>query len=303
MSGAWIASRMLYAAAWCFGRLPLRAQQRFGECMAVGMRLVNGREAKVARRNIALVMPELGTAAAGEMLRAILRQTGRLSAETLRVWTRPRADNLALIAEVHGETRLQAAIAAGRGVIIAAPHYGNLELIIEFMASRGPFALVYRTPDEAYGDQFLRLARGGAGITLVPAEASAMRPLLKALQAGGVIGITPDQQPKQGAGEFAPFFGLAAQTLSLIPRLAARTGATVLMAYAERRTDGRFDLHVDATPAAIADDDLGVAMAAMNAAVETVARRDMSQYQWTYKRFSRRPPGSGETNPYRQDFR
>ena len=41
----------------------------------------------------------------------------------------------------------------------------------------------------------------------------------------------------------------------------------------------------------------------MNAAVERVARRDMSQYQWTYKRFSRRPPGSDEPNPYRQDFR
>jgi KDO2-lipid IV(A) lauroyltransferase len=223
--------------------------------------------------------------------------------ETLRVWTRSRADNLALITAVHGGEHLQVALAAGNGVIIAAPHYGNHELVIEFMASQGPFALVYRTPEEAYGDRFLRLARGGAGITLVPAEASAMRPLLKALQGGGVIGITPDQQPKQGSGDFAPFFGRAAQTLSLIPRLAARTGASVLMVYAERRADGRFDLHLDPAPAAIADDDPGAAMTAMNAAVEAVARRDMSQYQWTYKRFSRRPPGSGEPNPYKQDFR
>ena len=26
--------------------------------------------------------------------------------------------------------------------------------------------------------------------------------------------------------------------------------------------------------------------------------RDLRQYQWTYKRFSRRPKGSGERNPY-----
>jgi KDO2-lipid IV(A) lauroyltransferase len=176
MTGAWIASRLLFAAAWCAGRLPLRLQQRLGAAFGVAMRWVDGREAKVARRNIALAMPELDADAAAAQLRAVLRQTGRLAFETLRVWTRPRADNLALIASVHGEDRLREAIAAGRGVIVAAPHYGNLELIIEFMASRGPFALVYRTPEEAYGDEFLRLARGGDGITLVPAEASGVRP-------------------------------------------------------------------------------------------------------------------------------
>lgn len=303
MSFAAIASRLLYAAAWGVGRLPLRVQQGLGAALGGLMRLADGRECKVARRNLALVMPELTPAAAETQLRAVLRQTGRLALETLRIWTRPRADNLRLIAAVHGEDRLQAALAAGRGVVVAAPHYGNLELIIEYMGSRGPFALVYRTPEEEYGDRFLRMARGGENITLVPAEASAMRPLLKALQGGGVVGITPDQQPKEGAGDFAPFFGRPAQTLSLIPKLAARTGAAVLMVYAERRADGRFDLHMDATPPAIADDDPGVAMTAMNAAVEAVARRDMSQYQWTYKRFSRRPPGSDEPNPYKQDFR
>ena len=53
--------------------------------------------------------------------------------------------------------------------------------------------------------------------------------------------------------------------------------------------------------ATIASDDLVLATTAMNAQVEAIARRDITQYQWTYKRFSRRPPGSGETNPYRPD--
>jgi KDO2-lipid IV(A) lauroyltransferase len=257
----------------------------------------------VARRNLALVAPELPADAAAALHRAVLRQTGRLGVETLRIWTRPRADNLALVAAVHGEDVLHDALAAGRGVIVAAPHYGNHELVIEWMAARGPFALVFRTPESATGERFLRLARTGENVTLVPAEASAMRPLLKALQAGGVVGITPDQQPKEGAGEFAPFFGRPAQTLSLVPRLAARTGAAVLAVFAERRDDGRFDLHVEAMPEALRGDDLAAAMTAMNAAVEAVARRDMSQYQWTYKRFSRRPPGSPDPNPYKQDFR
>ena len=303
MDAATFAARLLYAAAWCVGRLPLRLQQWTGARLGDAMRWRDAREAKVARRNIALVAPGLAPEVAAALHRDVLRQTGRLGMETLRIWTRSRADNLALVASVQGEDFLRAARDAGRGVIVAAPHYGNHELVIEWMAARGPFALVYRAPEEAYGDRFLRLARAGENVVLVQAEAAAMRPLLKALHAGGAVGITPDQQPKEGAGEFAPFFGRPAQTLTLVPRLAQRTGAAVLAVYAERRADGRFDLHVEPVADAVGGDVPAAALAAMNAAVERIARRDMSQYQWTYKRFSRRPPGSDEPNPYRQDFR
>ncbi|MGH8030701.1 MAG: lauroyl acyltransferase, partial [Arenimonas sp.] len=56
----------------------------------------------------------------------------------------------------------------------------------------------------------------------------------------------------------------------------------------------------DADPR-VAGADLALATAAMNAQVEQIARRDLRQYQWTYKRFSRRPPGSNLKNPYRPD--
>ena len=297
------ASRLLFAAAWCVGRLPLALQQRLGDALGRFAHWRDTRESRVARRNLELVAAAPHDVARDEAIAGILRATGRNAFETLRIWTRPRADNLALVAAVSGEAHLAAALAAGRGVILAAPHYGNLELVIEAMAARGPFTLVYRVPDSRIGDGFLRLARGGENITLVPAEGNAMRPLWKALKAGGVVGITPDQQPKLGAGEFAPFFGRQALTLTLIPRLAERSGATVLFVYAERGADGLFELHVEAAPDAIASPDVAQATAAMNAAVEAIARRDLRQYQWTYKRFTLRPPGSGEANPYHPDCR
>ena len=39
-------------------------------------------------------------------------------------------------------------------------------------------------------------------------------------------------------------------------------------------------------------------MAALNAQVERIAARDLAQYQWTYKRYTLRPDGSGQPNPY-----
>lgn len=303
MDSARFASRLMFAAAWCIGRLPLAWQQWLGDRLGRVALWRNTREARVARRNLELVSPELDASAREQAVLEVLRQTGRNAFETLRIWTRPRADNLRLVRAVHGSELLDAAETAGRGTILVAPHHGNLEVVIEAIASRGPLALVYRVPDSAAGDAFLRMARGGDNITLVPAEANAMRPLWKALKAGGTVGVTPDQQPKLGSGEFAPFFGRQALTLTLIPRLAERSGATVLFVYAERCADGLFELHVEPAPAAIASPDVAQATAAMNAAVEAIARRDLRQYQWTYKRFTLRPPGSGETNPYHPDCR
>ncbi|PRH82236.1 lipid A biosynthesis lauroyl acyltransferase [Arenimonas caeni] len=293
------ASRCLYALAWCVGRLPRRLQDGLGRALGSLAWRFDGREPKVARRNLGLALPGLDAGEREALVRDVMRETGRAAFETLRLWTRPRADALSRVAGCVGLGLLQAAEAAGRGVIIAAPHYGSWELLVEFMAARGPFSLVYRVPESAAGDGFLRLARGGENVRLVPAEANAMRPLWRALQAGEVVGITPDHQPKLGGGEFAPFFEVPALTLSLIPKLAARTGAAVLMAYAERGGDGRYTVHFEPAPADIASDDLVRATTAMNAAVEAVARRDLRQYQWTYKRYTLRPPGSGEPNPYK----
>ena len=65
----------------------------------------------------------------------------------------------------------------------------------------------------------------------------------------------------------------------------------------------RYAIHVEAAPEAVADADPARAVATLNAAIEAIARRDFSQYQWTYKRYTLRPPGSGEDNPYLDLYR
>jgi KDO2-lipid IV(A) lauroyltransferase len=292
--------RALYALAWLVGRLPLAGQRWLGARAAGLVLALDQRSARIARRNLEIVRPEWTPAEREVEVGRILRATGSNALEILRIWTRSRADNLALVRKVHGEHLIADALAQRRGMILAAPHFGNWELLIEFMAARGPFSLVYRVPEKRFGDIFLRLARSGENVLLVPAESNAMRPLVRALKNGETVGITPDQQPKLGGGEFAPFFGRQALTLSLIPKLAARSGAPVLFAWAEPCVGG-FEIHIEAGDPDISNDDLRVATAAMNAQVEAIALRDLANYQWTYKRFSLRPPGSGETNPYRPD--
>jgi KDO2-lipid IV(A) lauroyltransferase len=301
-----IAARLLYALAAAIGRLPWAWRNRFGDAVAVLWRTLDARESRVARRNLELAYPEMDAAARARLHLAILRTTARQALETLRFWTRPHADNLALLREVHGVDLFDAAIAAGRGVIVVAPHYGNWELLNQWLATRTPLAILYRPPESAVGEAFLQRVRAddGGRVTQVRAEGTAVRQLFKLLQGGGVVGILPDQQPKAGDGAFAPFFGKPALTMTLLPRLAARTGAVVLFAYCERIASPppgapAFALRVEAGPVEIAATDPAVGAAALNTAVERIARRDPAQYQWTYKRYTLRPPDSGESNPYR----
>ena len=298
------AAALLYALAWTAARLPWPVLRALADAMAWLSRASNGREARVARRNLELVRPDLAPAARDALLREILRTTSRQAFESLRLWTRPAARNLADIAEVHGEALFDAALRDGRGLIVAAPHMGNWELLNQWLAAKTPLAILYRPPESAVGEAFLRRVRANAGgqVEQVRAEAAGVRTLLKRLQRGGVVGILPDQQPKAGEGEFAPFFGKPALTMTLLSRLAHRSGAQVVLAWCRRLPgDGppRFALHIVPAPDAVADADPQRAVAALNAALEAAIGADFTQYQWTYKRYTLRPPGSGEDNPYR----
>jgi Kdo2-lipid IVA lauroyltransferase/acyltransferase len=297
------AASLLFALASAFGRLPWPWLRAVGDAIGWASVRLDAREAAVARRNLELAYPELLPQQREALQRAVMRTTGRQALETLRLWTRPHAENLGLIREVHGGALFDAAIASGDGVIVAAPHYGNWELLNQWLASRTPLAILYRPPESRVGEAFLRRVRADAGdrVTQVRAEGPGIRQLFKVLRAGGVVGILPDQQPKAGDGGFAPFFGVQALTMTLVGRLAGRSGARVLFAYCERiDQDLGFALRIEAAPDGIGSVDEATALAALNAGVERVARRDPAQYQWTYKRFKARPADDPLRNPYRE---
>ncbi len=296
-------ARLYYRAAALLTRLPWALQRTLADTVAGLWRLIDARESRVTRRNLELAYPELSELDRQHLHRQVLRTTARQALETLYLWTHDPARNLSRhLQERHGEALYDAALAAGKGVIVVAPHYGNWELLNQWLASRGPIAIVYAPPENPVGDAFLQLCRGGDNVRQVRAEGPAVRQLFKVLKDGGATGILPDQQPKNGDGVFVPFFGVQALTMTLVNRLAERTGATVLYAWCERvGPDLEFALHVQPAPAQIADPDLQHAAATLSAGIEHIARRDPSQYQWTYKRYTLRPPGSGERDPYATD--
>jgi KDO2-lipid IV(A) lauroyltransferase len=298
MSKPSLTGRLFFLLAGTICLLPLAFLRMSGRALGWLSYRMNTRECHVARRNLQLIHPQIPPDEREIKLRELLSSTGQTVFETLAAWTRPRRRSLKLIRNVYGLEYLQKANAAGQGVLLATPHYGNWELLLQFMAEQVPLSVVYNPPDSLHLDSFLYLARNADTVHMVPAEVSSMRPLLRALQKGETVGITPDQQPKRGGGEFVPFFGIPSLTLSLIAKLAHRSGAPVLFSFCERNDDGTFDVYIEADEPGLRNPDLLAAMSVMNNRVQAMAERDFRQYQWTYKRYSIRPDPS-EKNPYK----
>ena len=287
---------MKYRLATVFFRflslLPLGAARALGSALGGVLWYTGSRMRRTTVTNIALCLPELDETERLALARASLKQTLQTLTETGAVWLWPGERSLDLLKDVRGRELLEQAKAAGKGVIVLAPHLGNWEMVGLYLnaCGLGPSYQLYQPPDDPQLDALIFKARSRMGATMVATDNKGVAELLRALRAGHIIGILPDQVPGDGGGEHVPFFGHPALTMTLLTRLQQKTGALVVAAFAERITGG-FRLHFCLPDPAIYAPDSREALAAMNRTVEAQVRMAPAQYQWEYKRFRRLPHG------------
>src|SRR5690348_3683628 len=290
-------TKLAYALMWLAARLPMRVFRALGAALGWLFWMTRNRKRRIVEANLALVRRDLDAGARDALARECVRQTGISLVEVFGIWTNPRR-TLANVREVCGQERFDAALAAKRGLILCAPHLGSWEVANYWVGARTPFATFYTQPRYPQLELLLRRLRQGGASIQFPIDDSGVRRVFRHLAGGGVVSIMPDHVPRSG-GVVAPFFGVPALTMSLLPRLAARTGAHVLMLFVERLPKAAgFVIHFRTPPDALRDPDLAVACTALNAAVEGCVETAFAQYQWNYKRFKPRP-GSGLRDIYR----
>ena len=293
-SGQRIAAAALVWLARAWARVPVSLAQRFGASLGFLADLIPNRERWVASRNIDYCFDALDEHERRRLRRAVMTETGKLFFEMPAAWFRPLAYWESRIDTGGFEEYARGLLAQGKGLIVAAPHLGNWEISLIVVARIGPITAMYRPPRQPIVEPMLMRGREKGGALLVPATARGVKAMHSALARGEMVGILPDQAPKKagsGAGEFAPFFGLPAYTMTLVPRLARRRGAPVVYVFAQRLAGGRFVLRWCEEGPDIRGADELAGVAALNAGVERCVRRCPEQYLWTYKRFSPIPAG------------
>jgi Kdo2-lipid IVA lauroyltransferase/acyltransferase len=281
------------------GRLGYRAIHRLGGAAGRVLAAVPNDSLRATRLNLEMCLPELDAVERRNLERASLIESGRTMLELGALWCWPRERVLALVRETEGLDLFQAALARKRGVLLLTPHLGSWELAGLFVSSIAPVTAMYTPPRHREMERFYNGARERLGARLVPADASGVRALHRAIREGQVAGVLPDQDPGHGSGLFVPFFGVLANTTTLVAKLAHKTGAPVVLTWAERLEGGAgYRMHfVEPAMPELAGGDTEAAVRAMNRELERLIRSSPCQYLWSYKRFRYRPPGL--KNPYR----
>jgi Kdo2-lipid IVA lauroyltransferase/acyltransferase len=284
----------LQALAW----LPLPANHAFGAALGWLAWALRARMARVAEINVGLCFPEQTAAWRRRVARRSLMEMGKALTEAPWLW-RAGPERLRALLRYPTQYDLSSARPPGQALFLVAPHLGSWEYAGLHAASHGPMTSLYSPLKMPEIDRWIREARASTGAQLAPATREGLKQLQAARDRGEMIGLLPDQSPRRATGEFAPFFGRPALTMTLLPRLLRGRSDRVIVAFAERLPRGRGFRYreIEAGPE-VADADLARAVAAINRHVEALVRQCPEQYNWAYKRFS--PAPECEPDPYQR---
>lgn len=285
-------ARWVIFAIKLMARMRLRTAQKVGGFLGRLLWLLKLDPVRVSDINLKLCYPELSESEREALLKSSLQETCKTAIEVGMAWEWPVEKCLEMVREVEGTSLIDEAIEQEKGILLLAPHLGNWELAGLYFSSMFNMAALYRPPKVKELEEYMSKVRGRVGSELVPTDKRGVLRLFKILRSGGVVGILPDQEPPFSGGEFAPFFGVEANTMKLVSKLVEKTGATVLCTYAQRLPNGDgFKIVIKEADNEIASDDLITSISALNRSVESCVRDIPEQYQWEYKRFKRRRPG------------
>ena len=236
------------------------------------------------RGNMALA---LGADSARRVRNAAIANAGRTSLELPRLWLHPLEETVRLVREVRGWNYVEAARAAGKGILFLTPHLGCFEVTAQYYSHRAPISVLYRPPKQAWLQTMIEEGRARPQLYLAPADLSGVRTLIKALRRGEAVGMLPDQAPRRGEGRWIDFFGRPAYTMTLAGKL-SESGAAVVLAWGERLPDGDgFRLHF-MPPEHPVEGSVEERAACISREMERLILKCPEQYLWGYNRYKQR---------------
>lgn len=275
--------------------LPLSIARLLARAITTVLGLFNNEISRITKLNLKMTQPQLTEAE----LKILTHQsvTGTLINvfEMPIIWQKDDSWVTKKILNIKNEALMTTALAENKGLIVICPHIGNWEIFGRTLPFHATTTNMYQPPKITAVENLVRRGRERSGAKLVPTNQRGIAALLKALRAGEIVGILPDQVPHANAGEFSQIYGVPVYTMTLIHSLIKKTQCKVILGYG-LRAPGGFNVVYQQAPEGIYSQDTATSLRALNEMVEMAINDDMAQYQWAYKRFRAQPEGL--ENPY-----
>ncbi len=171
--------------------------------------------------------------------------------------------------------------------IIIAPHFGSWEMLNLWLASQTQLYSLYKPARSQSLNEYVLQKRSRNGAFLAPSTTAGLRHLLKGLKQKGTVMILPDQRPAKNTAQIeANFFGYPAATSLLVKKLLNKIDSDIFIAAMQRNFElNEYTLMLKSIDAnQLKAPDL-ISANYLNAKIEEMIGRDISQYQWSYRRF------------------
>lgn len=233
-------------------------------------------ERRAVRSNLARVLPGPSPRELDARVAETFANFGAFFADLLTLNRHP--DLAAYVASAEGEHHLDAALGAGRGVVLLTAHLGNWEFAGRLLSSRGrrtAHVVLSAEQDQAL-ERYLRLDSPQLRF-VTRRHATSTLGLLAALRRAELVAMQADR-PTGGRGDaIVPFFGEPA-AFPIGPFVLARAaGAAVVPAFCAMAPGGRYRLEIDA-PIWVKPGEEASALATTVAALERVIRAYPTQW-------------------------
>ena len=123
-----------------------------------------------------------------------------------------------------------------RPVIWLVPHFVGLDMGAVRLTAEYPFVAMYSRQKDPAFDAVLFRGRTRLGPAEMISRQEGLRPVARAMKAGMPFYYLPDMDFGERDSIFVPFFGVPAATITGLARIAALTGAVVVLASSQLAT-------------------------------------------------------------------
>ena len=197
------------------------------------------------------------------------------------------------LVEVEGREHVDAALAAGRGVLLVTAHIGNWEMHgLAHGWLFGPIGVIARPLDNPALDDRLCALRTQGGNTVI-SKRKALATVLRFLREGRGVAVLIDQNVQEKDGIFVDYFGRPAATTTVAAALALKTGCAVIPSHALIQPDGRYRLIYDPPlqwqPSGDRGGDIALITQRLTSVIEGWVREAPEQWLWMHRRWKTQP--------------
>jgi KDO2-lipid IV(A) lauroyltransferase len=283
-------SRIAFGFMWLVRLLPLAAIAAIGSLIGGALFWLIAERRKVVRINLEKCFPQMPRRAREQLARAHFRAFGRSFIDRGILWW-SRRSRIERMVRIDGIEHLKAL--AGKRVIVFAPHFVGLDAALLRLTTEFPVCGMYAKQKDPLFDRLLDRGRtrfGGQGFS----RQEGLRASLRPMKAGALYYYLPDLDFGRKHALFAPFFGVQAATLDVLPQIARLMKAAIVPCVARMLPGGGYVAQIYPAWSGFPSGDDAADVRRMLAFIEERVLESPEQYYWLHKRFKTRPEGEPE---------